>query len=208
MFMTSLRGALAAALLALAASPASALAIFDGTGLTSGFSGRGAGSAPLAYFTFDQETTIGGISAVLDSSASGNIKFLIFDGSTLAYEGASMSLIDTAGFAEVFSAPLSYTFLTGHDYFVGAIADVAASWSFGVGDVSQNGVNNISRNQNVVGFNDPFLEGQAGAAIAVSLYGDLPGTGGGDAVVPLPAAAPLLGFGLAALGFAARRRRG
>jgi hypothetical protein len=204
MFLSPLRGVAAAVLLALAASPALAVPIFDGTGLRENYSTRSAGDSPLAHFTFGQETTIEGFSALLDSGAAGNIKFLIFDEGALAYESASIALANSLGFAEVFSGPMSYTFQTGRSYFVGAIADVGASWAYSLTEVTQNGVTNVRGNANVSNFASPLLGGLAEASIAVSLYGELPG----DAVVPLPAAAPLLAFGLAAIGVAARRRRG
>lgn len=206
MLMSAFRGVVAAAFLGLAASPASALAIFDGTGMTAISSSRSAEDAPLAHFTFDQETEIAGISVMLDPYSDGSIKFLIFDEGVLAYESASQPLTDGVGFIEATSGPLSFIFQTGRSYYVGAITDVAADWAFSQTGLSQNGINNLLQNANVSGFASPSASCCALAAIAVSLYDDQPEPETGDAAVPLPAAAPLLAFGLAALGFAARRR--
>lgn len=185
------------------ALPASAMPVtlYDGSGLNSSDTNRNAEDAPLAFFRFAEDLELTGLSQLIDPDANGNAKFLIFEGDTLAFS-QTVSFTDTGGLQAIASNPFSFSVTAGVDYFIGAILDVTAQFAFSVGDDIQGSITNFSANQNVDGFANPVLDGQAGAAIAVSLLG-----GEQVSAVPVPAALPLLISGLAALGFLRYRRK-
>ncbi|MBY8977868.1 hypothetical protein KHP62_18795 [Rhodobacteraceae bacterium NNCM2] len=180
-------------------APASAATLYDGSGLNTSFTARFAESAPLAHFSFSQDVELTGISSLIDPSASGNAKFLIFENGVEVFS-SRLSFTDTGGFFEISSGPFSFSATAGSDYFIGTILDVAADYSFSIGNDTQGIVTNLSTNGNVTGFATPVLAGgTGGGTIAVSLDGPV-------SAVPLPAVAPMLLVALGALGLVSTRR--
>ncbi len=200
--MTKIRnlvlGAFAVALSFGMVGTASAVPLYDGSGLTDFSSSRSAENAPLARFRFTQDVEITSISSLVDPNGSGNVKFVIFDSGSLVFSSA-LSFSDTGGFQTLTSAPLTFNAVANTDYLIGSILDVAALYSFSIGDDTQGVATNISANGNITGFVNPTVSGGGGAVIAVSLDG-------GVSAVPLPAVAPMLLAALAALGFVSTRR--
>ncbi|MBY8977869.1 VPLPA-CTERM sorting domain-containing protein [Rhodobacteraceae bacterium NNCM2] len=195
---TFVLGTIAALLVVGQSAAVSAATLYDGSGESTSSTSRGAENAPLAFFQFAEDVVLTGITSLIDPSSSGNAKFLIFENGAEVFS-SELSFTDTGGFQQISSAPFTFNAKANTDYFIGSVLDVAALYNFSVGDDVQGIVSNISRNQNVSGFTNPSLVGQAGATIGVSLDGNV-------SAVPLPAVAPMLLAALGALGFVATRR--
>ena len=75
--------AFGACLALLAALPAGAATLFDGSGLNTGSSTRPAGDAPLGHFQFAQAFTLTSISQRIRPEDDGALKFVIFEGMDL-----------------------------------------------------------------------------------------------------------------------------
>jgi PEP-CTERM motif len=183
--------------LAVSATPAYAGLIFSDTA-NNNLTFRGVGDSPLSHMTVSAPTAFNRISVLVDLNASGNMKFVVFDGSTLISVTTAKAFADdglTFKQSDIFSP---VTLLPGHDYYIGAIADVGGSWAylFPPSPVTQNGITNQGNNGNVFNFNSPTFGGTAFAQIPIQLFLD---------AVPEPATFAV--FGVLAVGAFGLRRR-
>jgi len=122
--------------------------------------------------------TIDQIAVENNLSAAGNIKYVIFDGTTMttvlitapqAVAGGS----DTFKLSNIFTPVV---LIPGQNYFIGAITDVGGQWNFlGVNSpVTQNGITNQGGNGNVSNFATPTFGGNGAAQIPIQLYDTIP----------------------------------
>jgi hypothetical protein len=163
--------------------------------------------SPLAAMTVSVPTSINQISARMDLSSSGNLKFLIFDlnSHTLLFGTGPIAYVDnglTFKMSPVFS---DFLLTPGTVYGIGAIADVAGNWSVGVpplGSTPNFTQNNLTadahRNGNVNTFASPTLLADAGVMGIVQLFGPAQ-------AVPEPATVGLLTVSFGLLTAMARR---
>jgi hypothetical protein len=163
--------------------------------------------SPLAAMTVSVPTSINQISARMDLSSSGNLKFLIFDlNSHALLFGTGPTLYVDNGLTFKMSPVFSDFLLTpGTVYGIGAIADVAGNWSVGVpplGSTPNFTQNNLTadahRNGNVNTFASPTLLADAGVMGIVQLFGPAQ-------AVPEPATVGLLAVSFGLLTAMARR---
>lgn len=182
------------------ATASHAATVYDGSALTGSGSVRAAGNSPVGNFTFAESMTLTGISQIVDLDADGDVKFVIFENGTLAYESAAISVTDI-GVQTIASAAFSFTVDAGSQYQIGAVSNVGGVWRFGSGGVPnvQGAITQLA-NWNVTGFDSPTVANSGGAVIGISLSAEA------IAAVPLPAGGALLLLALGATG--AVRRRG
>jgi hypothetical protein len=193
-------------------SPASAALLFDDVSRTNPspqsnpFRSLDQGT-PLAAITVSAPTSINQISARMDLSSSGNLKFLIFDlnSHTLLFGTGATSYIDdglTFKMSPVFS---DFLLTPGTVYGIGAIADVTGNWAIGIpplGTTPNFTQNNITadahRNGNVNTFASPTLLADAAVMGIVQIFGPAQ-------AVPEPATVGLLAVSFGLLAAMARR---
>ena len=182
-----------------AAGRAKAVLIFDNSGRENGRTVRDAGSAPGTFiFSVAQDTLITNISVLNHLNVPGSLRFVIFSHptETLLFASASETFgadpvgVDTWRRSDDFI----FALMTGQQYDIGAIADVASSWPFfvpvvgGPVDFTQNGITSRTQNANFANFANPIDTGHGGTDIPLRLEGFA-------AAVAEPASLFLLGFG-------------
>lgn len=196
--------ALAACALLTLATPAPAALIFDDPS-SNNQSDRSAGSSPLSHITVSQAVTIDQIAVLVDLDADGDLKFVVYNGSSASFDlitTAKAFVDDGATFklSDVFTATV---LSPGTDYYIGAIANVGGLWNYlsPSSPVTQNGITNLDFNGNVSNFAIPQFAGTAFAQIPIRLYGP------GAAAVPEPSTIALAAGLAAVLGLHAALRR-
>lgn len=189
----------AAALLAVASatSVGAASLLYDGSAAGKELAPRAADNGIAGQFTVSAPVEVTQFGVGVDLSVDGNLNFVVFEGlSTLLYQSGAQAFADT-GYFEALSPTFSLMLTPGNSYFFGVISDVSSSYGCCGSGGAQGVVTSVSQNSNPVDFDNPTNTGLAFAHIDVSLYS-------GSAVVPLPAALPML---VAAIGGLALMRR-
>lgn len=198
---------LASAIALAVTAPAAATMIFDGSILSRGASSFfGANAGAFGRYTVASTTTISSFLTLDALGSAANLTFRIYDSTT----GALLFTSAAKAFAADASAtvadgtfkksdPLSFTFVPGTTYAVGAVTDNASTLKIGsFATKTEGGVSALLGNQNV--FAGVFGTGRACCSIAAQFF-----TGEAGAV-PEPMTWSLLVAGFAMVGVAARRR--
>ena len=187
------------------ASAASAGVLFD-VSSHDGVTNRDASFSPLTFIdSVSQDVTISSISVLNDLSTAGALRYVVFDASTngLLYASDAQTVADDGtGLSWKTSDSFLFTLLAGHEYLIGAIADVSAAWAYDdqPSGHSENGLDAAGSNGNASDFAHPHVAG--GGTRLIPLRLDAPIT----AVPELNSLAMLLA-GLGALGWMGRRRQ-
>jgi hypothetical protein len=138
---------------------------------------RVAGDSIGALINVAANTTITRIS-VLNEMARGNLRFVIFDHSNhnrLLLTNPQPFAADAAGVPTwKDSVAVNFTLVGGQSYDIGAIADVAAGWTFDVTADTALNISGVSNNANFLNFNNPSQVGHASADAHLRLHGLLP----------------------------------
>ena len=147
---------------------------FSGTGQAS----RGSGDSIGALINVATNTTITRISVLNEMTARGNLRFVIFDHSNhnrLLLTNPQPFAADAVGVATwKDSVAITFTLVGGQSYDVGAIADVAANWTYDFTADTALNITSVSTNANFLNFNNPSQVGHAGVDTHIRLHGLLP----------------------------------
>ncbi|MFM2252684.1 MAG: hypothetical protein RJB68_1021 [Pseudomonadota bacterium] len=173
--------------------------VFDYGSFTAS-SNRGAGDSPASFFSsVESDTVIGSISVLNDLNSDGEIRFAIFDHptETLLFSTGPIFFADN-GMSWKTSNTFSFTLLAGHQYDIGAVANVGGRWAYTTGaNVTQNGLTMTSRNANFSGFDAITSGNHAAALIPIQI----------TTAVPEPETYAMLLAGLGLMGAISRRRK-
>jgi hypothetical protein len=165
---------------------------------------RGSNWNYAAVLHFTQDVKVAQLGVFTSVNNAQDIKFLIFDS---AFDGGTGSLLlsNQKAFAKnttqtfIYSDLIDFTFQANHPYDIGILGSTGSlTGRWGVGDYTQGGITEISRNANFQNFASPATVGYAGVVPYIQLVA-------ADAKVPEPVSTALFGLGLA--GLAAARRK-
>jgi hypothetical protein len=159
----------------LCACTAQAALVF-GDSSTGGFGTRGPGDSPISTLTVSQNTSINQIGVLVDLNSDGDLKFVINDASSNSFVliTPAKAFTDDGDTFKVSDAFSPVTLLAGHQYYIGAIADVGGDWNYDPfpNVITQNGISNQKTNNNLSNFNSPVLAGAGTAQIPIELFND------------------------------------
>lgn len=166
---------------------------------------RSAGSAPMGRLTVDNAVSITQIGILADLVRDSDLQFLIFNANTgTNLFTSSIQSFSDDGFSYKWSDPLSFTFLPGITYAVGASNSAGASYKLDelaneVGDF-----NFLTGNQNLIGsFGSSTLnQGTACCDVATAFR-----TGVVNGAVPEPSTWAMMLFGFFGIGGMVRSQR-
>ena len=181
---TSLRTASAAPLL------------FDSLNGTSSTSIRTAESSPGVEVSIASTITLNDIAVNNNLDSPGNMKFLVFNATTLLPIYVGPAIPETTGTTWKISSDFSLVLQPGL-YDIGAISDTSGEWTYDVTAGTASGITSLVTNPNFSVFAAPVDSNRAGADGAVRLYGAVG--------VPEPTSGILTALGIASLSL--RRRR-
>jgi hypothetical protein len=189
-----------AALVLLSGAASAQSLIYDNSGGTGQvMSNRGAAASPLARLTVGTTTLITNMAVDVNLSATGNIKFLIFDSTgSLLYSSTPKSF--GTGRQWALSDPFSFTLDAGSTYILGGVSDVSGMWGVDTTFATQNGITSVS-NRNATGtFASPTVSAVLGSSDShIQLYAP-------SSAVPEPGTAILLAIGCVGISGLRRRR--
>ncbi len=144
--------------------------IFDSIPSQSGASSRGSGDACGTQITVHTTTTISRISVKNTLTTSGNVKFLIFNTTSLVYASAPKAFtITTDSWKD--SDPMSFTLQAGQTYNISGISDVVSStWDYDTVIENTAAISSTAHNPNVTNYTTPILGSVGGADCGIRLY--------------------------------------